>query len=399
LVTLDCVRPDHLGCYGYRGVETPNLDRMAASGVLYEQALTHAPNTWVAHASLFTGCFPPAHAMRAPQHRISSHLSTMAEWFSSHGWTTAAFPGTTLVGKAQGFNRGFDLFDDQWAGEGLRTDQAIWRRNWKAALGRVKGWMDMAREPFLIWIHYIDTHHLPEPELPEYYRRRFPPGWQYYDGKISHADRACVGEIIDHLGRRGLLERTVMAVFADHGEELCEDDRPLHDGGLREDSVRIPLVLRLPDGMSPGGVRVEEPVGLVDLFPSLCHLAGLSIPQGIQGLVLPGLPGREGALGQGRILYMENWPRGLLGVRSREWKLILRRQDLDDGDEAKSRVEALYHLPTDPGERNDVARKPPAIVEHLQEECLLWAKGPASRSVAQDEEMAIRRALEGLGYL
>ncbi len=399
LVTLDCVRPDHLGCYGYRGVETPNLDRMAASGLLFEQAVTPAPNTWVAHASLFTGCFPPVHGMRAPYHSISSYVPTLAEWFASHGWATAGFPGTTLVGKAQGFHRGFQLFDEEWAWEGFRTRQAVWRRDFKSALGRAKSWILRAGEPFLIWIHYIDTHHLPELQIPDYYRSRFSSRWQHYDGKISYADSVCLGEIWRHLEETGLLERTVMAVFADHGEELQDDDRPIHDGGLGEDVVRVPLVFRLPDLEEGKGLRVEEQVGLVDVFPTCCKLAGLSVPGLVQGIPLECFPKGNRNTGQARALYMENWSKGFLGLRTREWKLILQYTDPKRWGLDSPRTIALYHLPSDPLEKRNLAPRHPLMANELKRECLGWALGGNTQSVSPEERLAIQRALEGLGYI
>lgn len=399
LITLDCVRPDHLGCYGYKGVETIHLDRMAASGVLFEEALTHAPNTWVAHATLFTGCLPSVHGMRAPEHRIYLRVTMLAEWFAAHGWSTAAFPGTTLVGKAQGFHRGFHLFDTEWEKEGLHTERAAWRRNWRKALERALSWIGEAKEPFLIWIHYIDTHHLPEVGLPYYFQNRFSPQWQHYDGKISYADQACVGEVLSFLEQRGLLDRTAVTVFSDHGEELHEDDRPLHDGGLGEDVIRVPLILALPDAAWIGGVRVKGAVGLVDLFPTLCDLAGVSPPPGIQGVSLVPMIRRDSLPDPGRPIYIENWPKGLFGLRTREWKLILRHPNPEQWELVQPLVEALYHLPTDPRELCNVAERHPAIVRELSRECARWALGRSPEQAPTSEQEAIQRALEGLGYV
>lgn len=399
LVTLDCVRPDHLGCYGYKGVKTPHLDRMAATGVLFEQAITHAPNTWVAHASLFTGCFPPVHGLRAAHHRISAQVTTMAEWFASHGWATAAFPGTTLVGNAQGFRRGFEFFDEEWTSEGFQTEQAVWRRDFKAALNRAKSWIQEAREPFLIWIHYMDTHHLPKFQIPDYYRSHFSSRWQCYDGKISYADHVCLGEIRGHLERIGLAERTVVVVFADHGEELHKDDRPLHDGGLGEEVVRVPLIFGLPEAMGVRALRVAEQVALVDIFPTCCRLAGLCLPQGIQGVPLGFLGNGEKTQRRGAGLYMENWPKGYIGLRTAEWKLILKYAHPERLTQYSPEETALYHLLTDSLEQRNLAARYPLVVEELERDCLGWALKGNFQRVTPEENSAIQKALEGLGYL
>ncbi len=399
LVTLDCVRADHLGCYGYGGVETPYLDRMAASGVLFEQAVTHAPNTWVAHASLFTGCFPPVHGLRAPHHSISPQVITMAEWFASHGWATAAFPGTTLVGKVQGFQRGFDFFDQEWEAEGFHAEQVVWRKDWKKALCRALDWMEKAGEPFLLWIHYMDTHHLPELQLPQYYRSRFSQRWQFYDGKISYADKACMGELWEYLRYRGLLERTVLVVFADHGEELHEDDRPVHDGGLGEDVVRVPLIFKLPDSMKLAGLRVKEQVGLVDIFPTCCRLANISVPDAIQGIAWGFPTNFHGGQVQPRELYMENWYKGFVGLRTKEWKLIMKYQDLSKWGSDSPEITALYHLPSDPREQKNLAKSHALVVNELKKACHRWAFNGNIHVISQQEHGKIQRALESLGYM
>ncbi len=110
VVTLDCVRPDHLGAYGYRGVDTPFMDLVAKEGALFENAIAQAPNTWVSHASIFTGCNPYRHGMRTYYTVISEEVGTLAEMLSKSGYATAAYPAHTLVGPERGYNRGFRSF-------------------------------------------------------------------------------------------------------------------------------------------------------------------------------------------------------------------------------------------------------------------------------------------------
>lgn len=399
LLTLDCVRPDHLGCYGYSGVETPNLDRMAASAVVFEEAFTHAPNTWVSHATVFTGCLPPVHGIRAPGHLLSRDVTTVAEWFAAHGWATAAFPGTSLVGKAQGFQRGFQLFDVDWEKEGLCTDSAFWRRNWSNTWEKILSWMNETQEPFLLWIHYMDTHHLPHLELPDYFRTRFSPRWHYYDGKISYADQVCVGPLVSCLEQRDILDRTALVVFADHGEELREDDCPRHDMGLGEDVMRVPLILSPPRRVHTWrSQRVRGLVGLVDLFPTLCEMAGLSVPDGIQGRSLWGVARRD-PRGIGGPIYMENWAKGLFGLRTKEWKLVVEHRDPLNWDNVKPSSRRLFHIASDPAEQNDLSTIHPKVVDELYMECGRLGRGRVPEHVDASQARDIRRALKGLGYL
>ncbi len=201
LLTLDCVRADRLGCYGYQGTETPHINALATQGVLFEQAVTHAPNTWVAHASIFTGCNPYNHGLRSPYQRLGRNVQTLAERLAHCGKRTAGFPGNTLVGRSTELDRGFQYFDEDHFDSPVRIQNIAWRRNWKATIERTRRWILESREPFFIWLHYIDTHHLPEIDLPEYYRHNYSPNHQYYDGKISFMDEVCVGACKDILDR------------------------------------------------------------------------------------------------------------------------------------------------------------------------------------------------------
>jgi arylsulfatase A-like enzyme len=401
MVTLDAVRPDHLGCYGYRGVETPNLDALALHGVLFEQAVTHAPNTWVAHATLFTGCLPPRHALRTATSRISSSILTLAEWLSNCGYATAAFPGTTLVGRPQGFQRGFDLFDEAWLHDGYRVKDILWRLNWADALGRAKKWIQETPEPFFLWLHYIDTHHLPEYDLPEYFRLDFSPRWQHYDGKISYADEACIGNILKFLEKSGLQDRTILIVLSDHGEELLDDDRAVHDGGLKDDVIRVPLIIGLPAPIQRSAIRVSDQFRLVDLYPTACDLLNISPPSGLQGQTfLNVLKGHGPRHDHASLAYLENWPKGYLGIRSSEWKLILRHSCPEDWGKDSPNVEGLYHLSTDPGEDRDLSEKHPSVLQHLKTSCLRWAKASnTAEDLTPEDRERIERVLRKLGYL
>ncbi len=345
-------------------METPNLDALARAGVLFEQAVTHAPNTWVSHATIFTGLLPPRHGLRAPNSRISPDAVTLAEWLSRQGYATAGFPGTNLVGRPMGFHRGFHRFHEEWWSDGWQAEDKLWRRNWDEALGLAMDWMRGARQPFFLWLHYMDTHHLPELRLPGYFRTRFSPSWQHYDGKISYADQVCVGRLLDFLRSEELLESTVLMIFSDHGEELHEDDRPLHDYGLRDDVIRVPLILHLPRHYDNPSPRVPGQVRLLDLFPTACDLLGLSQPQDLDGQsLLPLWGGRREEVPAASIAYLENWPKGLMGLRTSEWKLILRNPLPGEWGRAEPSVQGLYHLPTDPVEHLDVSGAHPVVVD------------------------------------
>ncbi|MFW6125182.1 MAG: sulfatase-like hydrolase/transferase, partial [Pirellulales bacterium] len=162
LVTLDSVRPDHLGCYGYRGTETPQIDRLAAEGVRFTAAYTQAPNTWVAHASLLTGCIPPRHGLRWPLGRVRAEVPTLAELLRAAGYATFGLPALSLLSRESGFARGLETYGLEGLvsefsgavhfrplGETLRL-----LREWLAA-GAPRGAAD---RPVFLWVHYFGTH-------------------------------------------------------------------------------------------------------------------------------------------------------------------------------------------------------------------------------------------------
>jgi len=184
LISLDCVRPDFLGCYGCHAVRTPHLDRMAARGVVFDLAVSQAPNTWVSHAGIFTGCYPPVHGLRSPYDAILEDVPTLAGILQSCGYTTAGFPGNDLVGSRMGFARGFDLFFEEYRDRPTQREpgdfpagaapgneastgvSANTRNDWEEVLEAAAGWLSREKEPVFLWLHYLETHHLPDLLLP-----------------------------------------------------------------------------------------------------------------------------------------------------------------------------------------------------------------------------------------
>ncbi len=406
LLTLDCVRADHLGCYGYQGVETPHIDSMALEGVLFEQAVTHAPNTWVAHASIFTGCNPYRHGLRSPYQRLGKNVLTLAERLAHAGIQTAGFPGNTLVGRSMELDRGFQYFDEDHFESPIRVKNIAWRRDWKATLNRARLWLQGAGEPFFIWLHYIDTHHLPEIDLPQYYRNKYPSDHQFYDGKISYADLVCVGALREILEAEGLTDKTLIVVLADHGEELRGTDVVMHDNSLRDEAIRIPLIFSWP-GLPSSRRRIAEQTRGIDIQPTILDIMG--IPPEIQDHPVDGvslLPLMREACLRGpheTYTYIENLPKGLKAVRTDEWKLVVHTRD--EGDQRPfMEVERLYHLHTDPEERNDLSSQRPAVLNHMKEKLIKFLEEERERmeeglEIEGEERKKIELALRGLGYL
>ena len=406
LITLDSVRPDFLGCYGCQGVSTPTLDRMAAQGLVFEQAITQAPNTWVSHAGILTGLYPPAHGLRSPYDRLDPAVPTLASLLLERGYTTAGFPGNDLVGSRAGFNKGFDLFFENYHAiqEEVHSENGITanhRNLWEEVLEAARGWLTHRQGDFFMWLHYLDTHHLPQCTLPDFYRFGTVPEWQFYEGKISYADQQCIRAVLDMLLETGTYDNTLIVVLSDHGEELTPGLPPRHNGGLSDGVLRVPMVV-FSEGMPWKGLRVETQVRTVDLLPTLLFLLkerpdhppleeGLAYRFSGYPLPLPGwTPSKGHGIAHGQIAYAENEPMGLSCIRTDAWKLITGPA----GDE-------LYHLVSDPKELKNVLPLHPNTACYLRREkdTLVSSLAPGQTRPADRDTEETQRILRSLGYL
>jgi len=332
MITLDCVRPDHIGHYGYKGVDTPNIDKIAEEGISFSQTIAQAPNTWVSHASIFTGCNPYNHGIRTPYTKLSDKVKTLAEVLSENGFATGGFPSHTLLGESQGFDRGFDLYDIDLNNflHSSTAENNYFYRIWDNMWMKAKEWMVGQSKHFFIWLHYMGTHWEPEGEisLPPEYREKYSNYGQYYDGKISWADYICIGKVKEFLEKNKLSDDSILILFSDHGDDLSKNEIPSQYGGhndnLFDDVMKILLVFRAPNRV-PGNKIINKQVRSIDIMPTLLDIMGIPIPENIDGVSLVSLYDEEkkNKNSTTELTYMENIPRGWLGIRTEEYKLIL----------------------------------------------------------------------------
>ena len=305
LVTVDTLRADHLEPYGYSRPISPEIDDLAAAGVLFTDAITTAPTTAPALASVLTGRHIDTHGVRDNHSALPDGLHTLGEAFAAAGYDTAGFYGNGAVrdGFGQGLGR-FEPFGSNWFfRDAAGTDKAI-------------AWLRSAHEPWFLWIHYMDPHgpyrssppersaNLRYPETPELLRELpFGPGnyaidaipkyqrlgdqtrvvdyLRRYDGEILGTD-AEIGRLRTEIEGSGQRGRTLVVFTADHGESLGEDGYFFQHGHLLgEGSVRVPLILSHP--RLPQGLRVDAGASLLDVFPTLASLVGVELPEGSEG--------------------------------------------------------------------------------------------------------------------
>lgn len=322
LVTLDTTRADRLGCYGYLGGRTPNLDALAAGGVLFRNVYAQVPLTLPSHCSIMTGTTPLGHGVHNNgSYVLAPDRTTLAERLKERGFRTAAFVASFSVDSRFGLDQGFDLYDDSFEA-GMPFKPVNSERPADAVAALFSSWIDgTGPEPFFAWVHFFDPHLPYRPPAP--YSREFASN--PYDGEIAFMDEA-IGRVIGKLRERGLLERTLVVLAGDHGEAFGEKVETGHGVFLYDGTLKVPLILHYP-GHLPAGKIVPSRVRLTDILPTVLDLAGLPAPGGIDGGSLVPLIEREG--GKDRETYIETfYPREnygwseLTGLISGDWKYI-----------------------------------------------------------------------------
>jgi arylsulfatase A-like enzyme len=414
LITIDTLRADHLGCYG-SDVETPVLDELAAGGILFADAHTTAPTTLPAHTSILTGTWPSHHGVRLNgRQRASRSLRTLAEVLRGTGRETAAFVSTAVLDRFYGLEQGFSTFDDAMNHE---ADLAQEQRRAHEVTDAARQWLDGAKEPFFLWVHYFDPHgpYDPPPPYDGAYDHgsRDDPGndsmkdvgrvfYQKLDGitdvrvpraqyksEISSVD-ASIGRLLSGLDAGGFAASTLIVVTADHGESLGEANYWFDHGlNLHDVSLRVPLILNAP--WIPGGRVVEGPASVVDVFPTILGAVGIDSGQ-VDGIDLLRAASR-GTLPERPLFFETFLPTlgglsPLLGLRSGPWKII-----------AEARSVALFDKRSDPDDRFDLGDDQPLVREELLGELERYA----ATAPADVEEVVpspeARERLRALGYV
>jgi arylsulfatase A-like enzyme len=366
LISIDTLRRDHLSLYGYRRKTTPALDELGEASVVFEDAVSTSSWTLPAHGSLLTALYPSAHGGVTLHTGLPRGLPSLQESLRRAGFFTQAIVSHLYLSPFYGFDDGFDrhrYLPDRRAKE--LTDRAI-------GFLRSRGDRD-----FFLFLHYYDPHWHYDPPPP--YDRTFDPSyrgqatgiwWDFkertaesireeelrhilalYDGEILYTDRQ-VERLLREMKRLGLFDPAVVVVTSDHGEEFLDHGAWEHQKTLYEEQLRVPLLLKLPNGEGRG-VRIDRQVRLVDVAPTVLEAVGVGAPPSFHGQsLLPLVRGQadfpteawaetEHTLDGRHKLALRR------GARGRKWILT--------SGKAGSTVE-LYDLAADPAERTDLAR-------------------------------------------
>jgi arylsulfatase A-like enzyme/Tfp pilus assembly protein PilF len=269
LISVDTLRADRLGLYGFSTGSTPAIDALGREGVVFEDVYSPCPQTLPAHVSLMTGLLPPRHGVRDNiGFTLKPGPRTLAERFKAAGLATGASVSAYVLRSQTGIGRGFDVFDDRLEIAGAAESLGSVQRDGAVAVESLGRWIEeQGGRRFFAFLHLYEPHTPYAP--PERHRRFAHP----YDGDVAYADEL-VGRFLDRLRAKGILDRAVVAFTSDHGEGLNDHGEEEHGIFLYREAVHVPLVLRLPGAMR-AGTRVKGTVALADVAPTLLDLAGM----------------------------------------------------------------------------------------------------------------------------
>jgi arylsulfatase A-like enzyme len=418
-VILDAARAFQFGAYGYPRTTTPNIDALARDGVVFERAYTPAVYTLAAMSAVWTAQYPDRHrsdlsfAARLPKDKL-----TLAEVLSARGVPNAGFVNNAMAGTALGFERGFDEFHEVFRlfpdlgsrGEAMRRVVPDWIARHRA-------------QRFFAYVHYREPHFPFDPgppfttmfgpdaplgvadrrdstwykEVSQGVRQASPDELDHlvrlYDGNLAYVDRE-VGELVKTLEREGLLEKTVLIIAADHGEQLFEKGYIAHSAQVHEESTRIPMIVRFPKALGLAGKRLPGLVDLLDVAPTVLDVFGLAdatFAKEAQGRSL--LPMLAGAPGKPAVLSRTVWERPVYALRDGQFKLI---------HDTRSGRSQLYDVESDPRETADLHARASIRAEAMEQALYTWL-GRLKPVAGSSEKNTLTREqcenMKALGYL
>ncbi len=454
LIVMDATRARNLSCYGYGRPTTPNIDRLAERGVVYEQAISPAGWSLPSHASMFTGLFASRHGADDQHKYLQPEHPTMAELLGARGYQTLGFCENPYVGPATGLDRGFGWFNRPYkstprpalkrvgkVARKIRNGIAIARGEHDSGASLINSRVfDSLRRlqedsaPFFMFVHYEDTH--APYRLPKKFARFLPAGvslaeamrvnqdpWKYlidpgsmkqedfqtlaglYDSEVSYVDSR-IGQVVDWLDRFHMLDRTMVIVTADHGENLGDHSMMAHKYCLYDTLVHVPLVIRYPGGtVAPG--RVSYQVQTLDLLPTVLTMLGETNSEtfrSLQGCDLLSAPRREYTIAEQSRPDLSKFYTRFPGVDVSRFDraLTMIRDDRYKFIRASDGNHELYDRATDPGESHNLIDRLPQQAAELDRRLEEWRAAfeqaePTEPAPEFDDEVAER--LRALGYL
>jgi arylsulfatase A-like enzyme/Tfp pilus assembly protein PilF len=362
LITVEALRADHLGPYGYEKLKTPAISNLAQNGIVFEKVVVQTPLTLPSHATILTGTYPQYHGLQDVVGMLREDTPSLAEWFAERGYETGAFLGSAILLSQWGLNRGFETYDDHFSISVSRpTDYYMVERSAGAVLDRALTWLNEHKhEPHFLWIHFSDPHAPYDPPEPFATRYRENP----YDGEIAYVD-SILARFFGVLQADGLYDSSLIVLTSDHGVGLGEHGEQSHGLFLYESCLRVPLILKLPEGQiqkfrGVKNLRFAQQVRSVDIAPTIIRLLGESVPDTMQGEALV-----PEAAGNSNTTDLPAYAESYYSKSQFGWSPLF---SYSSGNMKfiRSPNPELYDLMEDPEERNNLYHEQRALADEME---------------------------------
>jgi arylsulfatase A-like enzyme len=419
LVTVDTLRADHLGSYGYSRNTTPNIDAVAERGVTFEAAFSQRGLTFPSIASIMTSKYVYSHGVvTMPRTALAESQETLAETLRDQGFRTVGFTAHLALTRQAGFAQGFDHY---FLFHGDHEDQMV---------ERVAKWLRKHRdERFFAWVHFFGPHSPYQPPAP--WRDAFSePDYDgpydgdqaqlyeivrkqelseedrhhliaLYDGKLKRVDEL-FGVITRALDAERLRERTLLILTSDHGEELFDHHFFFsHESSVYNSVLHIPLIMSMPGRLAEGLV-VDHIVESVDITPTVLDILGVPVSEHAQGRsLLPMLAELDDGEPHHAYGTLDHGRHAVLTVRTDRWRYVYNPRRVRPYPNLRFELEELYDIEKDPDEQHNVVQEYPEVAAELQAEVLRWKAWTESErgAVRRLDDPGLEAQLRALGYV
>jgi len=385
LITIDTLRADRLSCYSDKYVKTPHIDALAERSVIFTKSFAHNPLTLPSHTNILLGTTPLSHGVQDNvDFVVRPEFLTIAEHLKKYGYSTGAFIGAAPLDSRFGLDQGFDLYDDDFISpgapkftEGERKAEEVIKPAWD--------WIKKQKQPWFAWLHLFDPHYSYDP--PEPFKSKYQD--RPYDGEAAYVDSE-LGRFMGYLDSNGLLKNTIVIITSDHGESLGEHGEQTHGILAYNASLWVPLIIYVP-GNKPG--TVEDFTAHIDIFPTVCDVLDMEIPNHLQGISLcPAMQGKS--IGE-RTIYFES----LEPFYRMDWA-PLRGFIRGNYKFFDSPIPELYDLDSDFSENKNLidAAKLPAYKQQLDQLMQAQVSGQKPDASQKTDSVGLRK-LRSLGYI
>jgi len=385
VLSIDTLRADHLPAYGYKKVKTPAIDALAADGVVFERAYSHAPQTLPAHASLLSGRLPFETGVRDNVgFTVKSSERMLPQMLRDRGFTTGGVVSAYVLRKETGISRGFDFFDDEMPPSSPELSIGQVQRDGAQSVGIAERWLDsIGTSRAFLFLHLYEPH---KPYTPPERFAEYAP----YDGEIAYTDEL-VGRLVRYLKSHQLYDRSTIILLSDHGEGLGDHGEQEHGLFVYDEAIHVPLIIKQESNVGAGR-RVADLVQHVDLVPTILDLVKAPGSGGFRGRSLK--PVLEGT---GRLPATSVYSEALYARYHFGWSELTALTD-DRYRYIKAPREELYDLQRDAGERANVADERPQARQALRGALDRVAAGATIQAPAEVTAEA-RERLQALGYV